>query len=97
MVFDLSYVLLQAFVWLIRILIGLIFVRALISWVPQLIQSHVGRLIVAVTEPVIAPVRHLLAHIPFTRQIPVDFSPIVAWIILWIVQQGIILLYYLFH
>lgn len=92
-----SYVLLKAFVDLIWVINTLILVRAVISWVPQLIQSHVGRLIVALTEPVLAPVRGLLAHIPFTRRVPVDFSPIAAWIILGAVQWLIVQLYYLFH
>ncbi|MFT9077224.1 YggT family protein [Ethanoligenens sp.] len=95
--FDLSYGLLEAFYWLIWIITSLIFVRAIISWVPQLIQSHVGRFIVALTEPVLAPVRHLLALIPFTRRLPVDFSPIAAWILLMIIQRIIVLLYSLFH
>lgn len=99
--FDLSYGLLRAFEGLIWILNTLILVRALISWVPQLSQSHVGRLIAVLTEPVLAPIRQLLAHIPPLRRIPVDFSPIAAWIILgvlgWVINALYSYFYYVFR
>ncbi|ADU26267.1 YggT family protein [Ethanoligenens harbinense] len=96
MAYALSYGLLRAFGGLIWIINALILVRVLISWVPQLIQSHVGRLIVALTEPVLAPFRHLLMRIPALSRLPVDFSPIVAWIALSLLQWIINMLFGVF-
>ncbi len=89
--------LLNAFERLIWLINMLIVVRVLISWVPPMYNSRVGRWIVALTEPVLAPVRNLLSYIPFTRQLPVDFSPIGAWIILYILSSLIQYFFYLFH
>lgn len=87
----------MAFKYLIGFINTMILVRVVISWVPQLIQSHVGQWIVALTEPVLSPIRRMLARIPSLSRLPIDFSPIAAWIILWILDWLIVLLYNLFH
>lgn len=86
-------ILYSAFSWLIYIISTLIFVQVIISWIPPLAQSHVGRIIAALTEPVLAPIRQGLMRIPALRQLPVDFSPIAAWILLGVVQRLSALLY----
>ncbi len=81
-----AYLLLQAFNALFYLVSTLILVRVLISWVPPMYQSHVGQLIVAFTEPVLAPCRRLLMRIPALARLPIDFSPILAWVLLGVVQ-----------
>lgn len=43
------------------------------------------RIIVMLTEPILAPCRALLNRIPATRNLPLDFSPILAWLILMLI------------
>lgn len=86
-------ILYSAFSWLIYIISTLIFVQCIISWIPPLAQSHVGRFITALTEPVLAPIRAGLSRIPALQQVPIDFSPIAAWVLLWVVQRLSALLY----
>ena len=56
--------------------------RALISWVDQSMSSPVARVLVQVTEPIIAPLRRVL---PTAGMI--DFSPMVAILLIFVLQQ----------
>jgi YggT family protein len=62
----------------------LILIRVLMSWVVPNPEGGVGGFIVDVTEPILAPIRRIL---PKGQMI--DFSPIVAFILLQIIQVGI--------
>jgi YggT family protein len=78
--------------WLINLLSFLIFVRALISWLPFSENSKVNSFLIMMTEPVIAPIRKLLGKLKVTRELPVDFSPVVAIIVLSIISGLLVLL-----
>jgi YggT family protein len=56
--------------------------RALISWVDPTMNSSVARILVQVTEPIIAPLRRVL---PTAGMI--DFSPLVAILLIFVLQQ----------
>jgi len=65
---------------LLNLLILLIFLRAILSWIMPVGRDMITRLLVDVTEPILAPIRQLTSKI-----IPgmfMDFSPLIAIVIL---------------
>ncbi|MDO5784781.1 MAG: YggT family protein [Eubacteriales bacterium] len=72
---------------LLNLLQWLLVFRALVSWFPQVQQSRIGELLYAVTEPMVAPCRSLLSRFSSLRTMPVDFSPLLAFMILLILQS----------
>jgi YggT family protein len=58
------------------------FVRAILSWIPGAGDSAVGDFLAMVTEPVIAPIRALADRFGWFRNSPLDFSFIIAYLLL---------------
>ncbi len=56
----------------------LIFIRAIISWVPGIIDPRgpIAEFLITVTEPILAPIRSLMPRMMF------DFSPMLAILLL---------------
>lgn len=82
-----TIILLRAINIFISFLSALIVVRALLSWFPGGESSGFGRWIVFFTEPVLGPIRRMLMKFEFARSMPLDFSPVLAFILLFIVQR----------
>ena len=57
-----------------------ILIRALVSWLPISQGNFILRILDAVTEPVISPVRAIMNKI-IKRPVMIDFSPVVAMIL----------------
>ena len=74
---------------LINVYEFMLIARALISWFPIDMGNPIVSFLYSMTEPVLAPVRNLLFKIPALRNIPIDFSVIVVFMLLSIVR-GII-------
>ncbi len=68
--------------WAIQILIFLIVVCSLLSWFQPSPRHPLVRLLHAVVDPVLHPIRAIL---PSTMGM--DFSPMVAILILWMLQR----------
>jgi YggT family protein len=61
----------------------LIFIRALLSWFMPVGRDPLSRLLVDVTEPVLAPVRELVGRI--MPSMGIDLSPIIALVLIqWV-------------
>ncbi len=69
----------------ITILILAIFVRVILSYFPGMSYSALGRLLVAMTEWIMAPVRRIVPPIA-----GIDFSPAVAIFLLYAVQRFVL-------
>ncbi len=69
---------------LIQILIFAIFIRAIISWFPIDPRNSLVRVLDDITEPVLAPLRRVLPRLGM-----IDLTPMVAIIVLLIIQQGL--------
>ena len=82
----LSYAI-TAVYWLINIICVLIVIRSLLSWLPLGENNIIISFLNTVTEPVISPIRKLLFKLEFTRELPVDFSPMVAIILLCLISN----------
>lgn len=71
---------------------AVILVRVLLSWLRlpprHPINRHIGPFVYAVTEPLLRPIRRALA--PYTRGSPLDFSPLIAYLLLEVVHTLIV-------
>lgn len=75
----------QVYTWLIII-------RVFLSWIPHNPYSPIFRFIYEVTEPALSPFRRLMGR----GTMPIDFSPVIAIIVLQMIESLIIrLLLYL--
>jgi YggT family protein len=70
----------------LRILEFMIFARAILSWFPAARESAISNFFYVATEPVIQPFRSLLSHIRALQAIPLDFSVLLAFLALEIIQ-----------
>ncbi len=76
---DLVNLALWAYMWIIII-------RALLSWVNPDPYNPIVRLLYAVTEPVLRPIRRRLP----TWQMGVDFSPLLVILVIYFLQQFLV-------
>ncbi len=70
----------------------LIFIRVIFSFGMVSYANRVMRFLVNVTEPLLGPLRRMLANSSMMRTSPIariDFSPIVAFVIVWLFQAAI--------
>ncbi len=65
----------------------MMFIRAVLSWLPIDDDSPVVSFVYTMTEPVIVPVRILLERSETVRSLPIDLSFFVAFILLSVVQM----------
>lgn len=68
-----------------------IIVRAFLSWVYPIGKDPYTRVLLDVTEPLLAPIRSLLARI---LPLPIDFSPIVVILLIQLLQRWLAGAYY---
>jgi YggT family protein len=61
----------------------LIFIRAIISWIPGIIDPRgpIAEFLITVTEPILAPIRSLMPRMMF------DFSPMLAILLLNVIAR----------
>lgn len=69
-----------------EVLNWLIIARIIISWFPHDPYHPIMRFIYEITEPVLAPFRRLMPR----SSIPIDFSPIIAVLVLQMVERLLI-------
>lgn len=63
----------------------ILIIYILMSWVPSVQDSSIGRLFARVCEPFLAPFRKIIPPIGGV----IDISPMVAFVVLWFAQIGI--------
>jgi len=87
-VFEIAIKTVQVFGY---ILYGLIFARVILSWIPPLQRTQLAALIHALTEPILGPIRKLLAKSPLGGAgMPLDFSPLLAFLAIQLGQMVLI-------
>lgn len=69
-----------------RVLYILIFIRVLMSWIPNLRYTSIGGLINTLTDPILLPVRKMMDKSPLGGGMMLDFSPVIALFILDLVK-----------
>lgn len=85
---SIKYLLLDAVSLFFRLLQMLIFARIILSWLPINHDNPISRLIYQLTEPILAPARAMLERSPLGgRGMMLDFSPIIAYFLLQILES----------
>ena len=72
---------------LLNILTWLILIQCLMSWFPGARYSKVYEILSMFTEPLVGPIREVLFRY---IDIPIDFSPIIAFLVISLVQRLIV-------
>ena len=67
----------------------LLIVRVIISWIPSAQMSSIGGVIYSITEPILAPIRAVLHKIPALASLPIDFSVLVAYLLIDVLRAVI--------
>jgi YggT family protein len=75
---------------LLDLVIWAIIIRAILSWFYPVGRDPWSKLLLDMTEPLLAPVRMLLSRI---LPIPIDFSPIVVILLLNVLQNMLVTVY----
>jgi YggT family protein len=60
-------------------------VRAVLSWFPIRENNPILLFVIAVTEPIVAPIRALFDKMGWFRSLPIDISFLVAYLLLTLV------------
>lgn len=88
---DYIYIIRYAFGWLIQIIEFLILIRVILSWLPLDRSNVIISAIYTLTEPILGPIRNLLFKSPLGGSgMMLDFSPLIAFIILRIISNLIL-------
>lgn len=74
---------------LLDIITWLIVIQCLMSWFPGARYSKVYEIISMFTEPLVGPIRNILFKY---IDIPIDFSPIIAFFVISMIQKLIVIL-----
>ena len=74
---------------LINLLITVLYVailgRVIITWIPVKPDNPIVTLLYQITEPILAPLRRIVPRLGM-----LDLTPMVALILLWIIQSAIV-------
>lgn len=72
----------NSLITLLEIVGYLIFARVIVSWLPINRDNPILQFIYQVTEPILAPIRNLISRSSIGGGMMIDFSPIVAWLLI---------------
>lgn len=82
-----NVVIFSAIVWLLKLMKYAIIARAILSFLPIQRDGVVIKLIYQITEPILAPIRRLIERSAFGNSMMLDFSPIIAFMIIGLVES----------
>lgn len=68
--------------------------RCIISWLPLGRDNIIVKLLYAITEPIMGPMRRLMEKSPLGRGMVIDFSPILALLFLMLVYKVLVSVLY---
>lgn len=79
--------LLQRFAFVaIRLYELMLIARAILSWLPLGYSNPIVQFLYSMTEPLLAPVRKFLFRFQFFQSLPIDFSPLLVFLLLDVVK-----------
>lgn len=64
-----------------------ILARCLISFLPISRDNQLIHLLYQITEPILAPIRSLIERSPIGRNAMIDFSPLIAFMIIGLIKS----------
>lgn len=65
-----------------QVLAFAILIRCILSWLPIGRDNFFVRIVVALTEPILGPIRRLIAKSPLGGGMMIDFSPVIAYFLI---------------
>jgi len=69
-----------------RVVDGLLLLRFLFSLVVIPKENRLKQFVIAVTEPVLSPVKKMIAHSAYEKTLLFDASPLIAFILLGVIE-----------
>ncbi len=77
----------QAIIYLLQFVEYAVIARILLSWLPIPRDNTFVRILYQLTEPILSPVRALLERSAIGKNSMLDFSPMVALLLIWLVRN----------
>ena len=68
--------------WVLSVFQTVLIVRAILSWIPPVRRSRFFWFLNKIIEPFLRPIRALLYKISWMRQVPIDFSSLILFLII---------------
>ena len=84
---GIQVLLIQAVNMFFSVMEFLIFGRILLSWFPIAQNTVIGNFLHTMTEPILGPCRKILDKSPLGGGMMIDFSPVIALILMMLVSQ----------
>jgi YggT family protein len=82
-----NYTIIRAINLVLRIIEYAILARVIISWLPISRDNPLIRLLYQITEPILAPIRGIIQRSAFGRNMMLDFSPVVAFLLISLIRN----------
>lgn len=89
-----NYTVIKAVDVLFKVMEYAILARVLISWFPIPKDSQIIRLLYQITEPILSPIRSIINKSALGKNMMMDFSPILAFVLIGLVRNIIIQILY---
>lgn len=77
----------NSFAILIKVIDFIILIRVILSWIPISRDNPILRLVYALSEPLLYPIRQLIKKSPLGDGMMVDFSPVILLLLLQLIQR----------
>ena len=74
----------------LRIIEYAILARVIISWLPISRDNQIIRLLYQITEPILAPIRGIIQRSAISRNMIIDFSPLIAFLLIRLIRNMLI-------
>ncbi|WP_352399235.1 YggT family protein [Anaerotignum sp.] len=87
---NLQFLLVRAVDLFFYVMELLIFGRILLSWLPLGYNNPIGQFLYTMTEPILGPCRRMLDKSPLGGGMMLDFSPVIALILMMLAKQLIL-------
>ncbi|MCQ4935780.1 MULTISPECIES: YggT family protein [Anaerotignum] len=87
---NIQFLLMKAVDMFFYVMELLIFGRIILSWLPMGFHNPIGAFLYNMTEPILGPCRKMLDKSPLGGGMMLDFSPIIALILMMLVKQLIL-------
>ena len=77
----------QALVLLLTVMEYVLLARVILSWLPIQSDNRLVQMIYQLTEPILAPIRNIIEKSPVGNNTILDFSPLIAFLIIEFVRR----------
>ena len=71
----------------LQILSWLILIKCIFSWIPDIRGTKVDKTLNNIVEPILSPVRNLMNRSSLFAGLPIDFSPVIVFLIIDVIAS----------